>query len=195
MRQASKLRKTCETAIEVTCDLDDDTTIDIKTGIGFFDHMLTALARHGRLGLKIKAEGDLDVDGHHTVEDIGIVLGQALREALGDKRGINRYGACYVPMDETLAFVAVDVSGRPYLHFDAEFKNPKCGDFDTELTKEFFRAFSNHAGITLHAKILYGENTHHKIEALFKACGRALCEAVTVNPAIRGVNSTKGMIE
>jgi len=195
MREANKTRNTNETSIEISCSLDNDTEIDIQTGIGFFDHMLNALARHSRIGLTVKANGDLYVDSHHTVEDVGIVLGQVIREALGDKAGINRYGSSYVPMDEALGFVAIDISGRPFLHFDAVFENPKLGDFDTELTKEFFRAFAFNAGVTLHARILYGENAHHKIEALFKALGRALREAISINPSIKGVNSTKGIIE
>lgn len=195
MRQASISRITKETSIEVTCLLDEGTSVDIQTGIGFFDHMLNLFARHGRIGLTVKADGDLYVDGHHTVEDVGIVLGQAFRQSLEDKQGINRYGFAYVPMDETLGFVALDISGRPFLHFEADLDNPKCGDFETELTKEFFRAFAFNAGITLHAKVLYGENTHHKIEALFKALGRSVAEAITVNPNIKGVNSTKGIIE
>lgn len=195
MRSANKSRKTNETYIEILCDLDDGSNVNIQTGIGFFDHMLDLFARHGRVGLSVLADGDLNVDGHHTVEDVGIVLGQVFREALGEKAGINRYGSSYVPMDESLGFVAMDISGRPFLHFDAAFESPKCGDFDTELTKEFFRAFTFNAGITLHARVLYGENTHHKIESLFKALGRAAREAITINPLITGVNSTKGIIE
>lgn len=195
MRIANKSRKTNETFIDITCDLDNGSNVQIETGIGFFDHMLNLFARHSRIGLTIKADGDLYVDGHHTVEDVGIVLGQVLREALGDKSGINRYGSSYVPMDETLGFVALDISGRPFLHFDVVLENPKCGDFETELTKEFFRAFAFNAGITLHARVLYGENTHHKIESLFKALGRSLSEAIAINPSIKGVNSTKGIIE
>ncbi|MGV3489531.1 MAG: imidazoleglycerol-phosphate dehydratase HisB [Tuberibacillus sp.] len=195
MREANKIRLTNETSIDIFCSLDDDAKMDIQTGIGFFDHMLSAFARHSRIGLSIKANGDLYVDSHHTVEDVGIVLGQVIREALGDKAGINRYGSSYVPMDEALGFVAIDISGRPFLHFDAVFENPKLGDYDTELTKEFFRAFAFNAGLTLHARVIYGENAHHKIEALFKALGRALREAISLNPSIKGVNSTKGIIE
>jgi len=195
MREATLSRTTNETSIEIYCSLDDDAPADIQTGIGFFDHMLHLFARHSRIHLKVKADGDLYVDGHHTVEDVGITLGQVVKKALGDKSGINRYGSSFVPMDETLGFVAADISGRAFLHFEAEFSNPKCGDFETELTKEFFRAFAFHAGMTLHARVLYGENTHHKIESLFKALGRAFREAVTINPSIKGVNSTKGLIE
>jgi imidazoleglycerol-phosphate dehydratase len=195
MRNASKSRKTNETLIEISCHLDDPSRVSIETGVGFFDHMLELFARHGRFGLTVKAEGDLHIDSHHTVEDTGIVLGQLIKEALGDKQGIVRYGSAYVPMDESLGFVAVDISGRPFLHFDAEFENPKLGNFDTELVREFFTAFAFQAGLTLHARVLYGQNTHHKIESLFKALGRALAQAVTVDPAIKGVNSTKGLLE
>ena len=195
MREAKKSRKTNETFINVQINLDDPTHVSIQTGIGFFDHMLELLARHGRIGLIVEAEGDLYIDSHHTVEDVGIVLGQVVKTALGGKEGITRYGSAYVPMDESLGFVAIDISGRPFLHFDALFNNPKLGQFDTELVEEFFRAFAFQAGITLHARVLYGTNTHHKIEALFKACGRALSQAVTIDPKIVGVNSTKGVIE
>ncbi|MBM7572272.1 imidazoleglycerol-phosphate dehydratase HisB [Aquibacillus albus] len=195
MRTASKTRKTNETFIEVACNLDDNKNVAIETGVGFFDHMLELLARHGRFGLTVKADGDLHIDSHHTVEDVGIVLGQVLKEALGDKKQINRYGHAYVPMDETLGFVSLDISGRPFLAFDATFDNQKLGSFDTELVREFFQAFAFQSGITLHARVLYGINTHHKIEALFKATGRALSEAIRVNPDIEGVNSTKGLIE
>lgn len=195
MRKAIQKRETKETKIEIECNLDDPTVIEIDTGIGFFDHMLTAFAHHGQIGLRCQVKGDLHIDGHHTVEDTGIVLGKAIRDALGSKEGIVRYGSCYVPMDESLAFVALDISGRPYLHFEGEFTTPILGQFDTELVKEFFRAFSFHAGITLHARVLYGENTHHKIEALFKALGQALKVAIAIDPKRKGVNSTKGMLE
>ncbi|MDC3426210.1 imidazoleglycerol-phosphate dehydratase HisB [Aquibacillus sp. 3ASR75-11] len=195
MRQASKQRKTNETTIEVSCNLDDSTEVNIKTGVGFFDHMLELFARHGRIGLTVRAQGDLHIDSHHTVEDVGIVLGQVLKEALGNKQQINRYGHAYVPMDETLGFVAIDISGRPYLVFNETFSNQQLGNFDTELVKEFLQAFAFQSGITLHAKIIHGENTHHKIEAIFKALGRSLADAVSINPAIKGVNSTKGLIE
>lgn len=195
MREATKQRKTFETEIEVTVKLDDPDQVEIDTGVGFFDHMLTLFARHGRFGLTVKVDGDLEVDGHHTVEDTGIVIGQLIKEALGDKNQINRYGTAYVPMDESLGFVSLDISGRPYLVFDVEQLNPTVGNFDTELVREFLQSFSTHAGITLHARVLYGINTHHKIEAIFKALGRALGEAMTINPKIKGVNSTKGLIE
>lgn len=195
MRTAKKARKTTETAIEVAINLDDYKEVSISTGVGFFDHMLELLARHGRIGLIVNAQGDLHIDSHHTVEDVAIVLGQVFKQALGDKKQINRYGTAFVPMDETLGFVSLDISGRPYLVLDATFENQKLGDFDTELVREFLQAFSVHAGITLHARILYGINTHHKIEAIFKALGRALSEAININPAIEGINSTKGLIE
>ncbi len=195
MRTASKKRETLETQIEVSVNLDDPKEVSIKTGVGFFDHMLEAFARHGRIGLVVQASGDLHIDSHHTVEDVGIVLGQLIKEALGDKKSINRYGSAYVPMDEALGFVALDISGRPYLVFDAEFSNKKLGNFDTELVQEFLQAFAFQSAITLHAKALYGHNTHHKIEAIFKALGRSLGEAIRINPDIQGVNSTKGLIE
>ena len=195
MREATKQRKTFETEIEVTVKLDEPEQVEIDTGVGFFDHMLTLFARHGRFGLIVKVDGDLEIDGHHTVEDTGIVIGQLIKEALGDKKQINRYGTAYVPMDESLGFVSLDISGRPYLVFDVEQLNPTVGNFDTELVREFLQSFSTHAGITLHARVLYGINTHHKIEAIFKALGRALGEAMTINPEIKGVNSTKGVIE
>ncbi|MFD0768645.1 imidazoleglycerol-phosphate dehydratase HisB [Bacillus sp. CGMCC 1.60114] len=194
MRAAKQTRITTETKISVALQLDGNQEVSIQTGVGFFDHMLTLFAKHGRFGLQIEADGDVHIDAHHTVEDVGIVLGNCLKEALGDKAGINRYGTAYVPMDEALGFVTVDISGRSYLVFDGEFTNPKLGDFDTELAEEFFRAVAHTANITLHARVLYGSNTHHKIEALFKAFGRALHDATEKNEKIIGVNSTKGML-
>lgn len=194
MRVATQIRETTETKITLSLRLDDSDNISIETGVGFFDHMLTLFARHGRFGLQVKAEGDVYVDAHHTVEDVGIVLGNCLKEALGNKVGINRYGSSYVPMDEALGFAAVDISGRSYLVFQGELTNPKLGDFDTELTEEFFRAVAHASNITLHMRVLYGSNTHHKVEAMFKAFGRALREAVDYNEKIVGVNSTKGML-
>ncbi|MFI8705652.1 imidazoleglycerol-phosphate dehydratase HisB [Bacillus sp. NPDC077411] len=194
MRAAKQMRSTTETKISVTLQLDGNQEVSIQTGVGFFDHMLTLFAKHGRFGLQIEADGDVYVDAHHTVEDVGIVLGNCLKDALGDKAGINRYGTAYVPMDEALGFVAVDISGRSYLVFHGEFPNPKLGDFDTELAEEFFRAVAHAANITLHARVLYGSNTHHKIEALFKAFGRALRDATEKNEKIIGVNSTKGLL-
>ncbi len=191
MRYAELSRKTKETDIAVKLDLDGGAA-DISTGIGFFDHMLTALAVHGGMGLTVKAEGDLNVDGHHTVEDVGIVLGTAFKEALGDKKGIARYGTAFIPMDEALGFASVDISGRPFLVFDAEFPEEKIGDFDSCLTEEFFRAFAFNAGITLHLKCVYGKNSHHIAEALFKACAHALkdAKAATGNEIL----STKGVL-
>lgn len=195
MRKSTKQRQTTETAIDVTLNLDAQSPVSIDTGVGFFDHMLTLVASHGRFSLEVKADGDLHIDSHHTVEDVGIVIGQLFKEAIGSKVGINRYGTAYVPMDEALGFVSLDISGRPYLVLDAEFSNDKLGNFDTELVREFLQAFMVHAGITLHARVLYGINTHHKIEAIFKALGQALAQAITINPDIKGVNSTKGLLE
>lgn len=195
MRKSTKQRQTFETSIDVSLNLDAQAPVSIDTGVGFFDHMLTLFASHGRFSLEVKADGDLHIDSHHTVEDVGIVIGQLLKEALGDKVGINRYGTAYVPMDEALGFVSLDISGRPYLVLDAEFSNEKLGNFDTELVREFLQAFMVHAGITLHARVLYGINTHHKIEAIFKALGQALSQAIKINPEIKGVNSTKGLLE
>ncbi|ANZ93963.1 MULTISPECIES: imidazoleglycerol-phosphate dehydratase HisB [Brochothrix] len=194
MRTAELSRKTGETQIFLALNLDDETTIDIQTGVPFFDHMLHLFAKHGRFGLIVKAEGDIEVDAHHTVEDIGIVLGQCLKDALGDKSQIVRYGTQFVPMDEALGQVSIDLSGRSYLVFDANFSNPKLGLFDTELVLEFFQAVTFNAEMNCHVKVLYGTNTHHKIEALFKAFGRALREAVTIDTSINGVNSTKGSL-
>lgn len=187
-------RKTNETNITIEVNLDGDGIYNIDTGIGFFDHMLTLATKHGILDLNVKAEGDLYVDAHHTVEDVGIALGKCIEKALGDKKGITRYGTSFLPMDETLALVSMDISGRPYLVFEAEFNSPMVGEMDTELVEEFFRAIAFNTGITLHAKVLYGKNAHHMIEALFKAFGRALREAVTKDERIKGVMSTKGSL-
>ena len=194
MRTASIERNTFETKIKLSINLDAQEPVEIDTGVGFFDHMLTLFARHSRLSLVVKVVGDLHVDSHHTVEDVGIVLGQAIKEALGDKAGINRYGTSFVPMDETLGMASLDLSGRSYLVFDASFDNPKLGTFDTELVEEFFQALAFNLQMNLHLKILHGKNSHHKAESLFKATGRALREAITINPDIKGVNSTKGML-
>ena len=194
MRQAEITRNTAETQITLAVNLDAQTPVDIQTGVGFFDHMLTLFASHGRMSLVVKANGDLHVDSHHTVEDVGIALGTALREALGDKAGINRYGTSFVPMDETLGMASLDLSGRSYLVFDAEFTNPTLGNCDPELVEEFFQALAFNVQMNLHLKILHGKNNHHKSESLFKATGRALREAVTLNPEIHGVNSTKGVL-
>ncbi|EAC3658762.1 imidazoleglycerol-phosphate dehydratase HisB [Listeria monocytogenes] len=194
MRTATKTRVTAETSIELSINLDSQVESTISTGVGFLDHMLTLFAKHSRVTLNVKADGDTYVDAHHTVEDIGITLGLCLKEALADKASINRYGSAYVPMDESLGFCALDLSGRSYLVFDAELTNPKLGDFDTELVEEFFQAVAFNTEMNLHLIVLYGKNTHHKIEALFKAFGRALREAITINPEIKGVNSTKGVL-
>ncbi|MGG5343335.1 imidazoleglycerol-phosphate dehydratase HisB [Enterococcus sp. AZ192] len=194
MRTAALNRSTAETKIELRLNLDQQEPVTIQTGVGFFDHMLTLFARHSRISLEVNVNGDLEVDSHHTVEDVGIVLGQCIKDALGDKKGINRYGTSFVPMDETLGMASLDLSGRSFLVFDADFDNPKLGAFDTELTEEFFQALAFNTQMNLHLKILHGKNTHHKIEALFKATGRALREAITENPEIQGVNSTKGIL-
>ena len=194
MRQASIERKTAETQIKLDLNLDAQEPVDIKTGVGFFDHMLTLFARHSRISLVVEANGDTWVDSHHTVEDVGIVLGQAIKQALGYKAGINRYGTSFVPMDETLGMASLDLSGRSYLVFEASFDNPKLGKFDTELVEEFFQALAFNVQMNLHLTILHGKNNHHKAESLFKATGRALREAITLNPEIHGVNSTKGML-
>lgn len=187
-------RKTNETNITIEVNLDGEGIYDIDTGIGFFDHMLSLASKHGIIDLNVKCEGDLYVDAHHTVEDVGIALGKCIEKALGDKKGIKRYGTSFLPMDETLALVSMDISGRPYLVFEAEFNSEKVGEMDTELVEEFFRAVAFNAGITLHIKVLYGKNSHHMIEALFKAFGRALREAVTKDERIKGVMSTKGTL-
>ncbi len=191
MRTAQLQRKTNETDITINLNLDGG-EVDINTGIGFFDHMLTALAVHGGFGLKISAKGDLQVDGHHTVEDVGIVLGTAFAKVLGDKGGIARFGNMSIPMDEALSSVVLDISGRPFLVFCASFEQEKVGDFDSCLCEEFFRAFAFNAGITLHANVLYGTNTHHQIESLFKALAHALKMAVVQIDG--GVLSTKGTL-
>lgn len=191
MRTAEITRKTKETDITVRLDLDGGNA-DISTGIGFFDHMLTAFAVHGGMGLTVKAVGDLQVDGHHTVEDVGIVLGKAFREALGDMKGIARYGTAFIPMDEALGFASIDISGRPFLVFNAEFSDDKIGDFDVCLAEEFFRAFAFNAGVTLHLKCEYGKNGHHIAEAIFKAAAHAIKEAKTVSG--NEILSTKGVL-
>lgn len=193
-RTGSISRKTRETEISVQINLDGTGASEIATQVPFFDHMLDQIARHGLCDLKVKALGDVEIDGHHTVEDTGIALGQALRQALGDASGIRRYGSAFIPFDETLAFAAIDVSGRPFLAFDANFPREKVGEFDTELVLEFFRALAFNAGITLHLKIHYGQNAHHMIEGLFKAFARALYFATARDPRVQGVPSTKGSL-
>lgn len=194
-RMATVSRATAETDIEVTVNLDGSGRAEVSTGIGFFDHMLTALARHGRMDLAVRVAGDLQVDGHHTVEDTGIVIGQALAAALGDKAGIARYGSAFVPMDEALVLAALDISGRGQLHWAVEVPFGMVGDFDTQLAREFFIALAANAGITLHVRQQAGDNVHHIFEAAFKACGRALRQAVAIDAALAGeVPSTKGCL-
>ncbi len=193
-RKANIKRKTNETDISLNLAVDGDGKSEINTGIGFLDHMLTLFAKHGFFDLYVEASGDLEVDGHHTVEDVGIVLGQAIKNALGEKKSIKRYGTSFVPMDETLAMVSIDLSGRPFLVFDANFSSPGIGNLDTQLIEEFFRAVAFSSGITLHIKILHGKNDHHKAEAIFKAFGRALDDAVKPDIRITGVMSTKGIL-
>lgn len=192
-RCSKKERATNETSIKLEINLDGSGKSDIKTGIGFLDHMLTLFSFHSKIDLKILADGDLYVCDHHTVEDIGITLGEAFKEAIGNKEGINRYGTFYIPMDETLALASLDISNRPFLVFDCNFNREKVGEMSTEMVVEFFRAFAFNAGITLHLKVLYGENDHHKIEALFKALGRAIKEAKFRNSE-NGLPSTKGSL-
>lgn len=187
-------RRTRETDIEVTLDLDGSGRAEVHTGIGFLDHMLEGFARHGFFDLKCQVRGDLQVDGHHTVEDTGIVLGQAIREAAGDKKGIRRYGYFILPMDEALALCAVDLCGRPYLQFACDFTAERVGELDTELVKEFFYAVSYSAGMNLHLRMLQPGNNHHMIEAMFKAFAKALDEATTLDPRITDVLSTKGSL-
>ena len=194
-RQATIARKTKETQITATVDLDGTGASEISTGIGFLDHMLEQLARHGLVDIKLEAKGDLHIDFHHTTEDVGIVLGQAVAKALGDKQGIARYADVHLPMDETLTRVAIDVSGRPYLIWKVAFSQPKIGEMDTELFREWFQAFAQNAGITLHIETLYGENNHHIAETCYKGLARALRSAVALDPRQAGrVPSTKGML-
>lgn len=194
MREAAVKRETKETKIEVRLNLDGEGKSEIKTGIGFFDHMLEQIARHGQLDLTISCAGDLEVDSHHSIEDTGLALGRALKEALGDKAGITRYGQSYVPMDEALVRVVLDFSGRAYLHFSGSFPCPYLGAYSCEMTKEFFRAVASEAGLTLHMDILHGENSHHMTEALYKAFGRALRMAAAPDPKMKGIPSTKGVL-
>ncbi len=195
MRKAYVSRQTKETGIEVRVDLDGTGRAQISTGIGFFDHMLEQLARHSLIDMEITAKGDLHIDAHHTVEDTGIALGQTLRQALGDARGITRFADVLLPMDETLTRVAIDLSGRPFLVFKTQFQRPKIGEFDTELVREFFQALTVHTGMNLHIETLYGENSHHISESCFKATARALRTAVTIDPRQMGeIPSTKGAL-
>ncbi len=193
-RIAKVERKTKETEIFVEIDLDGKGAVQINTGIGFFDHMLELFARHGLFNLRVIAKGDLEVDAHHTVEDIGIVFGQALLKALGDKESIKRYGTSYVPMDETLARTVLDLGGRPFVVYDVPVTKEKVGEMDPQLAEEFFRAVAFNAGMNLHIKVFYGANDHHILEAVFKSFARALDEATLKDPRIEGVMSTKGIL-
>ena len=195
MRTSKVARKTNETEIAVTVDLDGTGTYEVATGIGFLDHMLEQLSRHSLIDLTVSAKGDLHIDFHHTTEDTGIAIGEAVSQALGDRRGITRYAEATIPMDETLTRVTMDVSNRPYLIWKVDFTKPKLGDMDTELFKEWFQAFAQAAGITLHIENLYGENNHHIIESCFKALARALRNAITIDPRkAEDVPSTKGTV-
>jgi imidazoleglycerol-phosphate dehydratase len=194
-RRATVSRKTKETTIAAAVDLDGTGAYDIATGVGFLDHMIEQLARHSLIDISLKAEGDLHIDQHHTCEDAGIVLGQAVARALGDKKGIARYGSAYLPMDETLTRVALDVSGRPFLVWKVEFTRSKIGEMDTELFREWFQAFAQHAGLTLHVETLYGENSHHIAETCYKALARALRQAIAIDERQGSrVPSTKGQL-
>ena len=195
MRKGAVKRKTKETEVEVEVDLDGTGRAAVATGIGFLDHMLDLFARHSRIDVMVKAKGDLHIDHHHTTEDVGIALGQAVKQALGDMKGITRYADVHVPMDEALTRLAIDISGRPFLVFKAEFVRDKVGSFDTELVQEWFQAFTTNAGITLHAEVLYGTNDHHIAESCFKSLARALRAAVAIDPRARDeVPSTKGSL-
>src|SRR4051812_20286205 len=195
MRKGAVKRKTKETDVEVAVNLDGTGASEIATGIGFFDHMLDLLARHSRIDITVKAKGDLHIDHHHTTEDVGIALGQAVKQALGDMKGITRYADVHLPMDEALTRVALDISGRPFLVFKAEFSRDKVGSFDTELVQEWFQAFAMNAGITLHVETLHGSNDHHIAESCFKGLARALRTAVSIDPRAAGeVPSTKGRL-
>jgi imidazoleglycerol-phosphate dehydratase len=195
MRKATISRKTTETEVSATVNLDGTGTYAIKTGVGFFDHMMEQLARHSLIDIKLEAKGDLHIDDHHTVEDCGIALGQAISQALGDRKGIRRYASCDLPMDETLTRVAIDVSGRPFLVFNCEYPRHKIGEFDTELVREWFQAFAMNAGITLHLENVYGSNAHHIAESSFKALARSLRDAVEIDPRQKDrIPSTKGTL-
>jgi imidazoleglycerol-phosphate dehydratase len=193
-RQASIDRKTSETDIRLNLSIDGTGSCDAATGIGFFDHMLTAFARHGQFDLTVKCAGDLEVDAHHTVEDVGICLGQAIGQAVGDKAGITRFGSAYVPMDEALARAAVDFSGRPYLVFNATFEEEMIGAFPSALAEEFFRSLADHARINLHIDLIRGSNSHHAVEAIYKSVSRAVRTAVSLDAGVRGIPSTKGVL-
>ena len=194
-RSGNISRKTHETQIEVSIDLDGKGTSKLNSGIGFLDHMLDQIARHGMIDLTVEAKGDLHIDAHHTVEDIGIVMGQAFNKAIGDKKGIKRYGHAYIPLDEALSRIVLDISGRPGLEFNVEFKRAAIGEFDVDLVHEFFQGFVNHANITMHIDNLKGDNSHHQAETIFKAFGRALRMAIDIDPNLLGITpSTKGSL-
>lgn len=193
-RESEVARKTSETDIRVKLNIDGTGMSKIETGVGFFGHMLSLLAKHALMDLEVYCSGDLEVDTHHSIEDVGIVFGQAISEALGEKKSIRRYGTAFVPMDEALAMVSLDLSSRPFLHYDVAFTGSKAGDMETEMVEEFFRAVSVHGGITLHIRLMYGKNNHHIAEAIFKAFGQALRQAVETDERISGVLSTKGML-
>ena len=193
MKRISQInRKTNETNTILDIDLDGEGISNIQTNIGFFNHMIDLLAFHSNININLNADGDIDVCDHHLIEDVGIALGKCMNEALGERRGIQRYGTFFLPMDEALVMVSVDISGRSYLHFEGDFKRENIGDFSTEMVKEFFRAVAFNAGITLHIRVLYGENDHHKIEGIFKAFGRALKEAITIEG--NSIPSSKGVL-
>ena len=194
IRTATVERKTAETAIKLVLNIDGTGKGVIDSGIGFFDHMLNLLTAHGLFDLTLACDGDFEVDGHHSIEDIGIALGEAFKKAIGNKAGIRRYASFYLPMDEALVLVALDFSGRPFLVYDGGDMAPMIGGFDTELTEEFLRAFAVNAGLTLHVKVMYGTNSHHKVEAIFKGLGHALREALEKDPRVDGIPSTKGML-
>ncbi|PID20761.1 imidazoleglycerol-phosphate dehydratase [Sporosarcina sp. P3] len=194
MRKQQLTRKTGETSIEMDFSLDGTGKTNIHTGVGFFDHMLTAFAKHGRFDLSVTCDGDIEVDQHHSVEDIGIVLGQLFNQCIGTKEGIERFALVSTPMDEALSTASIDISGRSFLVFNVDGMKDKVGEFDTELVEEFFLAFTNNAKITLHINLNYGKNTHHIIESVFKSFGRALRVASTINPEIKGIPSTKGSL-
>jgi imidazoleglycerol-phosphate dehydratase len=195
MRTAKIERKTKETDIKLKIDIDGSGRYSGKTSVPFLDHMLSLMTKHGLFDMEIRAKGDIDIDYHHTVEDIGIVLGKAVKQAMGDMKGITRYGQASVPMDESLASVSLDISGRPYLVYRVDFpKKSKLKDFDPDLIEDFLRAFVGHAGVTLHIGVPYGRNTHHIIEGVFKALGRALRQAATIDPRVKGIPSTKGKL-
>ena len=193
-RTASLKRKTSETEIEIDLNLDGKGSYDISTKIPFLDHMLTQLAKHGLFDLKIKADGDVEIDFHHTVEDVGIVLGKAFKKALKEKKGIRRYGSAYTPLDEALALVVADIAGRPYFVYKVDLPKEKIGEFDVELVEEFFQAFANNCGVTLHIRLIYGNNLHHSVEAIFKAFAKAMDQGTSLDKRVKDIPSTKGSL-